>query len=355
MFSLFSLMWTVGCLIGPLLGGYLSRPAEQYPGVFGKGKWAGLGGLWVEYPFLLPCLVSACITVGSIVLGVVALDETLPSIVERKRIRREQKKRRVHRADNGQHANGDYGAVNTTSTNDAPHPRHPTRRPSLSSVSITSHPSYTSPPSPTPGVSIFTLLRIPQIQRVMLSYGFLALIAVALDAVLVLYLYEPASLGGVDFTSDQTGIILSLNGLGGALVQLLLFPPLQKRFGTLWVYRWSMVAFPVSIVMLPMANAIARTQPGPLVWTALLVSTAIRVMGGMAFASNTILVNQCSALTPTQALGTLNSLAQMSSSITRALGPYLANSLFAVSVTKGLLGGHLVWIVLGVVGCVGRW
>ena len=63
----------------------------------------------------------------------------------------------------------------------------------------------------------------------MLSYALLAFISVALDAVLVLYLYEPVPLGGVGFSSSSTGILLSINGLGGALVQLFLFPPMQKR------------------------------------------------------------------------------------------------------------------------------
>ncbi|EST09080.1 Major facilitator superfamily [Kalmanozyma brasiliensis GHG001] len=339
-FSFLALTWTVGSFIGPLLGGYLSRPAEQYPGVFGEGSWAGFGGLWVEYPFLLPCLVSAGLTLGSITLGAVALDETLPSKVEQKRIEQQQKKRRSQQADDddASHSNG-YGAVENTTTTET--------------TSTTTNHAQTEPPTPP---TIFSILSIAQIQKVLLSYGLLALISVALDAVLVLYLFEPAALGGVGFTSSETGILLSINGLGGALVQLILFPPLQKRYGTLRVYQASMLSFPLSMVLLPVANAFARSTSATsvAVWTCLLISTAIRVMGGMAYASNTILVTQCaSLLDPSPALGTLNSLAQMSSSIARAAGPYLANSLFAFSVTTGLLGGQMVWVVLGVIGFVG--
>lgn len=187
--------------------------------------------------------------------------------------------------------------------------------------------------------------------------------SVSLDAVLVLFLYTPVPLGGVGFTSDSTGILLSINGLGGALVQIFLFPPLQKRLGTLRLYQLSMFAFPLSIIFLPLANIVARAEGaegavgvvggGEVVWSLLLASASIRMVGGMAFASNMILVNQCSALTRFTALGTLNSLAQMSSSCTRAIGPFLANTLFALSVTKHLLGGHLVWIVLGIIGIIG--
>lgn len=396
-FSLLPLTWTVGCLIGPLLGGYLSKPAEQYPGTFGKGAWLGLGGVWERVPFFLPCLVSAMITVASIVAGALFLEETLPEIVERREREQAAKQQQQLQSNSSSAiaANGlnGYGTIDSSSgislnhsslENDnstAPLRRPSARRASTSGIRVHSWhsgftPTHTPPRSPSPPLSptrrteehssVWELLSIPQIQTVMISYAFLALISVALDAVLVLYLYEPISLGGVGFTSDSTGILLSINGLGGALVQLFMFPPLQKRFGTLKTYQLSMFAFPLSVILLPVANLIARAglnaSPSDptterwyvtMVWLYLLVSTAIRVVGGMAFASNMILVNQCSTLTRGTALGTLNSLAQMSSSITRAIGPYVANTLFALSVTKNLLGGQLVWLVLGVVGMVG--
>lgn len=356
-FGLLPLTWTVGCLIGPLLGGYLSKPAEQYPEYFSRGGKFGMGGIWEEYPFFLPCAVSAVITLCSIVLGAFFLEETLPSIVEQ---------REAAKATPPEHNEGRerYGAIEPTPR------RPPARLRSGSTSSIRVHswasgftPTSTPPRSPSPSTSspsappttsVTELLRIPQIQAVMTSYAFLALISVSLDAVLVLYLYEPVQLGGVGFSSDSTGVLLSINGFGGALVQLFLFPPLQKRVGTLRVYQISMCAFPLSVVLLPVANAIARAGGREeLIWACLLISTGVRVVGGMAFASNMILVNQCSTLTVGTALGTLNSLAQMSSSITRAIGPYLANSLFALSVTKNLLGGQMVWLVLGLVGMVG--
>ncbi|CDU24979.1 uncharacterized protein SPSC_04812 [Sporisorium scitamineum] len=383
-FSLLPLTWTVGCLIGPLLGGYLSRPAEQYPEVFGRGGWAWLGGVWEVYPFLLPCLVSACITTCSIVLGVFFLEETLPEIVQRKKL---QKLQQQGNGNNGGGREQGYGAVDdsgapsgalangeTRATASGTERSLHARRASSSSIRVHSwHSGYTpthtpprtpspspSPPSAPATTSVVDLLCIPQIQKVMISYAFLALIAVSLDSVFVLYLYEPVPLGGVGFTSNSTGILLSINGLGGALVQLFVFPPLQKRLGTLRTYQLSMVAFPLSVILLPVANAVARAGEGTdgkwytyTVWGCLLVSTTVRVVGGLAFAANMILVNQCSGLTRATALGKLNSLAQMSSSCTRAVGPYLANTLFAFSVTKNLLGGQLVWLILGGLGMVG--
>ncbi|KAG8730174.1 hypothetical protein FRC12_020432 [Ceratobasidium sp. 428] len=46
------------------------------------------------------------------------------------------------------------------------------------------------------------------------------------------------------------------------------------------------------------------------------------------------------------ALGTVNGLAQMVASASRAVGPAVATSLFAYSIKNNVLGGNLVWVVL---------
>jgi hypothetical protein len=52
-------------------------------------------------------------------------------------------------------------------------------------------------------------------------------------------------------------------------------------------------------------------------------------------------------------LGTLNGFSQMTSSVVGVVGPGSANSLFAVSIEKHLLGGHLIWVVFGGVAAIG--
>lgn len=69
--------------------------------------------------------------------------------------------------------------------------------------------------------------------------------------------------------------------------------------------------------------------------------------------SQIILVNQAAALCPGAQLGTLNGLAQMASSISRAFGPYVFSSLFSLSLTEQILGGNLIWLVIFVVALTG--
>ena len=81
-FSLLSLTWSLGCIIGPLLGGYLSRPAQRYEVFSTKHNGTlALGGLWETFPYLLPCLASSCFSWFGVFLTTFVLKETLPSKV----------------------------------------------------------------------------------------------------------------------------------------------------------------------------------------------------------------------------------------------------------------------------------
>jgi hypothetical protein len=55
--------------VGPLLGGAFADPAKNL-------GYAGPGGIFATYPWLLPCLLSAAVNLGACFLAYFALDET---------------------------------------------------------------------------------------------------------------------------------------------------------------------------------------------------------------------------------------------------------------------------------------
>ncbi|KZT61777.1 MFS general substrate transporter [Calocera cornea HHB12733] len=69
-FSFFMFAGNLGIFIGPIIGGALSKPATQYPSVF--------GGVWVleKYPYLAPCIVSGACTALSCLANALWLKET---------------------------------------------------------------------------------------------------------------------------------------------------------------------------------------------------------------------------------------------------------------------------------------
>lgn len=368
-FSLLPLMWAAGCSLGPAIGGYLSRPALRYPHLFAAHGSLGFNGLWEEYPYFLPCVVSACITWISVLLGVFFLEETLPSKVQAKREKLARKKAakaaqeqrdedqspllgsssdgrarsssptsygataasprpdgtvpsrpltersperlKYHRSlresllDSFRSHKQPQSAVNgPTAQGDSelpePRPSRPTPRPirgrsrsylghvqswtsgftpqgsrdltpigspNLGSNAQLGEDAEAAPtaaeegpqsrPSKSDG-SVMSMLRNAQVRRVMVSYAFLSLTNVGIDSVQVLYFWEPISLGGLSFPSTITGTLLSCSGLLGVIVQLFLFPNIQRRIGTLPLYRLCMTIFPLVPLILPLANLAAR-------------------------------------------------------------------------------------------------
>jgi hypothetical protein len=54
--------------LSPFIGGILSRPHDRWPSVFSHA-------FWTNYPYFLPCLVSACYACVSLVIVATFLEE----------------------------------------------------------------------------------------------------------------------------------------------------------------------------------------------------------------------------------------------------------------------------------------
>lgn len=208
--------------------------------------------------------------------------------------------------------------------------------------------------------SISSILRTPHIQRLLITQAFLSLTMVGIDSMQVLYFYEPVEVGGLFLTPSQTGLILSLAGFLGVFSQVAIFPPLQRLLGSLRLYRLALALLPFSVVLLPLANVIARSQHLPTVtekdwaiWIPIALSNGIRILSAMGFAANMLLVNQSASLFRSIRLGTLNALAQMAASGSRAIGPICFSSLLSITFSQQLLRGYLAWLVLAIVACGG--
>ncbi len=68
-FSLIAICWGAGALVGAAIGGFLARPAIQYPDAFDAK------GLFGIFPYLLPNLVTALFNVSGLIGGFLFLTE----------------------------------------------------------------------------------------------------------------------------------------------------------------------------------------------------------------------------------------------------------------------------------------
>ena len=61
------LVWTIGSIFGPALGGALANPVAKYPEIFGHDK------LLTKYPFALPNMVSSIFFLIGLSTGILFL------------------------------------------------------------------------------------------------------------------------------------------------------------------------------------------------------------------------------------------------------------------------------------------
>ncbi|KAI0341863.1 MFS general substrate transporter [Trametopsis cervina] len=313
-FPIYGLCWPLGAIIGPLLGGAFSNPAEKYPSLFDNH-------LFRTYPYLLPSLVAATIALAGVVFGIFCLEETLPS-----------KRRKTHDS-----------------------LRSPTS-PVFDSISEKSGQA----------IGVKQLLAIPVIRALCLSGLALSFINTAFDVIFVLYCYSPIPTGGLAFTAAEIGLALATSGAISASLQLFFMPYLLRRFNHAKMYNNCMGIWPYTYAFLPALNVIARwgavvgevpgTEEGSMITTIVgvtpgtkgLLWCGIGVLLGMArvaclgFSVSMILVKD-SAPTPS-ALGKTNGLAQFAMCFARAFAPAFASTLFAFSVSFTFWPLRYFWV-----------
>ncbi|TNY17581.1 major facilitator superfamily domain-containing protein [Rhodotorula diobovata] len=366
-FSFLPLAWSLGSVIGPLLGGYLSHPADNFPRLFGHSTFLR------ENPYVLPCLIGALFPFLGAVVGFLFLEETLASAANVAHPAAEAEAEaatstvdddaRSRRKSTSRH--GRFVAATSTTL---PAPSEQRRRLEADDGTDSGYSTPAREASAARGLLSaeevaaqgrarrakapgFREMFTKRVCAALMTYAMLALETVALDALLILFCYSPVSIGGLGFHEADIGTALSLSGLSAVGFQLLLFPPLQRRAGTVPLYRALMSLWPFVFALFPVMSWCARERGRDAVWSVLVVFLLLKSVANMSYACNMIAITD--AAPSKRLLGSLNGFAQMASSLMRSIGPFCASSLFALSVSHHLLGGQLVFIVMVLVSVIG--
>ncbi|KAF8886144.1 major facilitator superfamily domain-containing protein [Infundibulicybe gibba] len=289
-FSLTPVIWATGVTLGPLIGGIFSRPHERFPTVFG-------GKFWIDYPYFLPCVVVASFIGFAFTVALLFLKETAPG--RRKR----------------------------TSTVDHSRARS-SERP----------------------VALRSLLVYPVLISVSNNVA-LAFLSAMLYALLPLFFTMPIEIGGLGFKPSTIGYIMGMCGVGSGIFQAIFFARIVRRFGTRGIFVGGIMAFIPIFLLFPVMNTVSRRfGVNIIVWLLIVLVLLLMPLMGMAYGCIFMYIT---ASSPNKhSLGATNGLAQASTSFSRAFGPAISTSLFALSVEKNLLGGYAVYVVLVVISCL---
>lgn len=138
-------------------------------------------------------------------------------------------------------------------------------------------------------------------------------------------------------------------GALGMIYQLVLFPPLARRYGVLRCFRVVSLIFPIVFLITPFTALLPTTASKQIVMFLIMVVKGACTT--FAFPCSTILLtNSASSL---RVLGTLNGIATSVSAIGRAAGPAIGGSTFTLGVKHGyVIAPFWIFAAIAVVGAV---
>ena len=195
-----------------------------------------------------------------------------------------------------------------------------------------------------PSMSIWGILNSPGVSVVLYIYGHVQFLGLAFTAVAPVFYFEPIHLGGFGFSPKWISIIIATGGLSQALWLLLLFPPLQHRFGTGGVLRACVYVWSFFFLLFPVLNLFLKQDWEVAFWIVVFFGTAFGSGVAMGFTAVQLALNDISPSSTT--FGTLNALALALTSGIRAVTPAAFSSLYATGVKYQILGGELIWLIL---------
>jgi hypothetical protein len=138
-------------------------------------------------------------------------------------------------------------------------------------------------------MSTWELIKSPGVGRVIFIYNFILFLAFAFTAVVPVFLYTPVDLGGIGFKPELIAAAIGLNGVAQAIWLLVPFPLLQRRIGTVGVFRLCAMAWPVFFAIYPISNTLLRHGMKVAFWCIGPFSLAVGSGVAMAFSKFALL------------------------------------------------------------------
>ncbi|PHZ10410.1 MFS general substrate transporter [Rhizopus microsporus ATCC 52813] len=307
-FSLFGLCWGIG-MIGPALGGFLNHPVDHFPSLFGSNAFLK------EYPYSLPCFVSATGSLIGFMITYMCLKESNPMVLKKQQ---------------------DGEQVSLLNSND----------------------TLAAEASPKPGIGQISKASL----HVIFAYALFAFYSLMFDEVLPLYFTAPSSAEGLGLSSAEFAKMLTTMGILQLVVQFKIYPGLTRRFDVLKLCRFFFSICVAVFFVFPELTVCKRwwMQHMSDPWAS---STAFEVTYNfilawrffancLAFTSLGIMVSTSAA---PEIIGTVNGFCQSCVALTRAIAPTFGGTIWSYSLKDGHIypfDYHFIYYIMTIMALI---
>jgi MFS family permease len=340
------LIFNAGRVVALAIGGCLADPVHNMSWLFGPTGIFNFsmnndGVAWaVEYPYALPAIFNGTVLTVCLVLAALGLKESL-STRERNRdiglIIGKSISGYIRRRILGIPHSG-YTAIEMEER-DVLTADVPIAEPTASGASTPTR----QRPLPT-----FREIWTPHLLKTLLAFGLLPLHNATFLHVFPVFLSMPILgnahptlfrfAGGLGLAPPTVGVFLAILGICGIMLQLFIYPRIQKRIGTIGALRLANSIFPLAYIFAPFLSLLAEHATAK--WSAMVTVLFLQVMARtMAIPSTVILLTE--AAPRRSVLGSVHGTGNTLSAFASAIGPVIGGVLLARGIDAGSVG--IVW------------
>lgn len=163
--------------------------------------------------------------------------------------------------------------------------------------------------------------------------------------------------GGLGMPASTVGNATSILGVLGMLLQVVMYPPVHARLGTLRSFRYFLVIFPVAYLLAPFLATLPQTQNedgttsvSTVLWFAIVLILFLHTSARtMTLPASIILLNNCSP--HPSVLGTIHGLGQSVSAGFRTVGPIVGGWWYGMGLDWGMVA--FSWWAVAIVSVLG--
>ncbi|RMZ73825.1 mfs multidrug transporter [Pyrenophora seminiperda CCB06] len=358
-YSIMPFVWCLGTIIGGSLGGLLARPADVMP--FFRDT------IFDKYPFLLPNLVCTGFVVLGLTVGILFLEETHEDRKydqDRGREAGQWLLRKLWKRDADATFNDKDASLDEMRSilSDHNHGGNAYQSTDSSPTLCSTRTSISEPPefsldkelAPAP---TFRQAFTKQVCLNVVCYGILAFHTISMEQLLPILMSKKVPTGeaqklpfhfegGFGWSTQTTGAFLAAQGFLQMFAQVIVFPWLSRRLGSLRTFWITLSCYPVLYLLAPYLAVLPEKLRIPGLMVLLIAKVTFQSLSYPSLAI--ILANSSPSK---KVLGTLNGIAMSSASISRGFGPTVSGAVDSLGTSLHMSG--LAWWAIAAVALIG--